>query len=51
MERIPKPTRTNPRMQRGLQILRDLGAIEDGAGGSTLTPFGQRMLRQIADEQ
>jgi hypothetical protein len=51
MERIPKPTRTNPRMQRGLQILRDLGAIEDGAGGSTLTSFGQRKLREIADEQ
>jgi hypothetical protein len=49
--RIPRPTRTNPRMRQGLQMLRDLGAIEDDDGGSKLTDFGRQVLGEITDEQ
>lgn len=44
---IPPPTRTNPRMRQGLQMLRDLDAISDTEDGSRLTDFGSRMLREV----
>ena len=44
---IPPPTRTNPRMKQGLQMLRDLAAITDTDDGSRLTDFGKRMLREV----
>jgi hypothetical protein len=46
---IPPPTRTNPRIRQGLQMLRDLNAIADGPAGSTLTDFGKRMLQEIVN--
>jgi hypothetical protein len=47
---IPRPTPTNPRMANGLQVLRDLGAIEDIDEGSRLSEFGRVLLREIVDE-
>jgi len=44
---IPPPTRTNPRMKQGLQMLRDLDAITETNDGSRLTDFGKRMLREV----
>lgn len=44
---IPPPTRTNPRMRQGLQMLRDLNAITDTEEGSRLTEFGNRILREV----
>ncbi|GFE79948.1 hypothetical protein GCM10011487_19480 [Steroidobacter agaridevorans] len=44
---IPPPTRTNPRVGQGLQMLRDLEAIVDGPEGSSLTAFGRRMLEEV----
>jgi hypothetical protein len=49
--RIPPPTRTNPRMRQGLQMLRDLGAIEDDDDHSMLTAFGRQVLTEITDGQ
>lgn len=47
---IPPPTRTNPRMRQGLQMLRDLNAITDTEDGSRLTDFGAQILREVTHD-
>jgi hypothetical protein len=44
LEGIPPPAPTNPRLRQGLQILRDIGAIEYNEAATRLTALGSRLL-------
>lgn len=47
-DEIPPPVPTNPRLRQGIQILRDLGCIENGSPDATpgLTPLGKTVLAE-----
>jgi len=50
MEGIPPPAPTNPRLRQGLQILRDIGAIEydETVQSTRLTDLGQHLLGEAS---
>ncbi len=43
---VPHPVFTNPRVRQALQILTDLGALEDADGVRRATPLGRELLHE-----